>query len=79
LRDNTKVIATYTKMNYTLWDLICHLLEFDVNDEAAYDLRRAAPWKIITGMRETPYTLAELRRIRMEIEAMRFPSLWDTQ
>jgi len=41
------------KMDYELWDLICHVLEFDVDDEAAYDLRRAAPWKIITGMRDS--------------------------
>lgn len=47
-------------MDYTLWDLICNVLEFDVDDEAAYHLVNAAPWKIITGRAGSELTMADL-------------------
>jgi len=40
-------------MDYEMWDLICFVLEVDVDAEAAYNLYNAGPWKIITGRAES--------------------------
>lgn len=46
-------------MNYQVWDVVSHVLEFDVDDEAGALLYAAGPWKIITGMCETPVVEAK--------------------
>lgn len=67
-----------SKMDYPLWDVICHVLEFYVDDEAANDLRWAGPWKIITGCRETPYTVEELRQKEIAAGTDEDPEWWDS-
>jgi len=36
-------------MDYSTWEVVHWILETEIDDEAAYDLWCAFPWKIITG------------------------------